>query len=364
MSDYATLSGPSAAEHISELVQTVNCENSPFDFRVRLISADNSRVYFMIEFFPQQRTVMYYPKYPNTATPFLHEDIFLPWFYMGFSLSNRNKTLQSIFTFYSAEQVKSTLCLDILPSFLGNHSTIGCCMGHRAIHGFNSHCPEKLSSAIFAFINHYYNSTFNDSLDYYKYADTLLHVAFMHDLHVFPQFTKLSNCHNYRDHALSCRSPHSLESLKLSQKDVQACYKILAEDPYWWSLFPRLFRTQAFLMPSVNYRHLNNLLAFVKHYEIRDSGEYRSYITEGYGDFYMDELDAFHSHPMAISASTKSSKTNPYPFVYSVFDPDQSLAISHSSEGFAQLQKLLTPVYKEEFTEQMTAFDFYWNGKS
>lgn len=357
--------------NFKELVRYVNRDDSPFDFRIRFHSADEHNLIFDLLFYPELKTIMYYPSSPDPKKKFSTVDMAMPWLVMRFVVdhANRKGNRYSIHAHgdgYFTREPESGVTADQLPPFLGNHHVGEWCMGHDTISGFH-YAPgdmNKLTSTItecvFSFVMHYVNSTFNDSLHDYKRSVTLYHVLLMAGEDPGVLNKTYNRCGKSRCvEPLQCPNPSPGFTIPhLSEGQVHAAYKYMSENDVWWAQVPKFLRGIS-QFPVGNGYITSSLTAgfwgFLRYYKPSSPDQYRAYIHEGYGQHRLEEFEEFHPMEQALFSAIEKAR--------GIRNDTETLAIVNECDDIQDLINWGVKPLDDRTKQMINELSYYWNGK-
>jgi hypothetical protein len=340
-------------DHFKELVTTINSDDAPFDFSIRLLEQVDTATHFLIEFPPARRSFFHYANYPSATAKAYVTDAVLPWFYMKLICNSRGTgfDVSSMGGFYSATRLDHRFAKDIIPNFLGNHEDIYFCQGYGMPREW--HDSQSLLEKIVTYINHYYSSTFNDSIPYYRNSMALHYLLIMagDDTH-------------FKNNPLTGTSGKVSQTqgtryFTASQTQILTAYEFMSGFEDWSVEYPKMFRYQVVLHPDLDrggtIKRGESLQAFIRYYQITTPDEFSDYVNEGFADHYIDEIDAYES----VRFSPHISRHGNCP---ALLTPQQTLDVVNGSGSLNELQQNSKPQNHPDGDEELRHFYFYWNG--
>lgn len=359
--------------NFQDLVRYVNRDDSPFDFRVRFHSADDRYLTFDLLFFPELKTIMYYPSYPDPKKKFSTVDMSMPWLVMRFVLDcipsksgGRRHAFHAHGDGYFTREPVSGVTADLMPPFLGNHHANEWCMGHDQISGFHYspgneyELTSTVTEATFSYVMHYVNSTFNDSLHDYKRSVVLYHIMLMagEDPGVLNQTYNRcgsSSCSS----PLECPNPSPGFNIPaLVEGQVHAAYKYMAAHENWWVQVPKFLRgISKFPVGNGNVATslTNGFWGFLRYYKPTSPQQYQSYINEGYGQHRLEEFQEFHPMERQLVGDLRN--------VFGIWNDTETLAIVNECSTLQELINFGRKPLDDRTKNMINELSYYWNGK-
>lgn len=344
-------------DHFKELVSNINSDDAPFDFTIRLIEQVDTATHFLIEFPPARRSFFHYADYPSATAKANVTDALLPWFYMKLVCVSRGTgfDVSSMGGFYSATQLDHRFVKDLIPNFLGNHEDVYFCQGYGMPKQWNE--SSSLLEKVITYINHYYSSTFNDSIPYYRNSMSLHYMLLMSGDDTF-----FKNRNRYGmpvKNAAGKIHQHGPRYFSATQKQILTAYEFMSGFEDWSVSYPKMFRYQTIIHPNHDRGHpikaRDALSSFIDYYEIISCGELSDFVSEGFADHYIDEIEVYESVPYNPFISAHG--TCP-----ALLTAQQTFDVVNGSGSLAELQQNAKPQNHPDGDEELRHFYFYWNG--
>lgn len=348
-------------DHFKRFVNAVNDPSAPFDFNVRLLEQVGDDTHFLVEFPPARRAFFHYADNPSAAHKAYVTDSVLPWFYMKMICRSRGQgfDLSSMGGFYSTTQLDHRFAKDIVPNFMGNHEDIYFCQGY----GMPSewHGSETIFDKMITYINHYFVSTFNDSLPYYRHSMSIKYlVSASGDASYLNGYWNMKISYPpKRIGELLSQSPGGF-SFTATQQQIIKAYDFMSGFDDWDVAYPKMFRYQAVLYPDLDrggpVKRADAFDAFLAYYEIKTPDELADYISEGFANHYIDELDVY-------AQSYFNPHKSPHGVCPEILTAQQTLDVVNASGSLTELTKNSKPQDHPVGSKELRHFYFYWNGK-
>lgn len=171
-------------EEIQQILDHVNSDDSPFDFRIRLRNFDfrsgvnrATSFNFLVDVPPTRRTIFYYTTLPSRSAKVCAAEVPMPWvtFEINAYLHPSKMDLEATTCIYSLNRFDSFYTLDAVTPWLGNHAYNTVCHGYDLMIDFKASLLEYFISVV----GHYYSSTFNHSTAPYLSSPLMQHFALL-----------------------------------------------------------------------------------------------------------------------------------------------------------------------------------------